>query len=80
MVYFIDHGFASVVALGGSRRQQAEIAVMGREVSEARPELDRLHRLMKESAVLLQLSRGSIRESRMMLSLIEPDKRSTDPA
>jgi hypothetical protein len=41
-------------------------------VREARLELDRLHRLMKESAILLQqLSRESIRESRMMLSLIE---------
>ena len=49
-------------------------------IREARLELDRLHGLMKESAVLLQLSRESIRESRMMLSLIEPHKRSTDPA
>jgi CRP-like cAMP-binding protein len=30
-VYFIDHGLASVVALGRSERQQAEIAVVGRE-------------------------------------------------
>lgn len=30
-VYFIERGFASVVALGGSKRQQAEIAVVGRE-------------------------------------------------
>jgi len=49
-------------------------------VSEARLELDRLHRLIKESVVLLQLSRESIRESRMMLNLIESRKRSTDPA
>src|SRR5262249_27963257 len=41
-------------------------------VIEARLELDRLHRLMKESAVLLQLSRETIRESRIMLKLIEP--------
>jgi hypothetical protein len=41
-------------------------------VSDARLELDRLHHLMKESSVLLQLSRESIRESRMMLSIIEP--------
>jgi hypothetical protein len=47
-----------------------------RLVSEARLELERLHRLIKVSAVLLQLSRESIRESTMMLILIEPRKHS----